>query len=67
MYLWRRLLLAGGIEANPGPMTKLQEEKLEFVSAGIQRIEARNSNLLEAVSKVLNLHIEVQNGTAGTD
>lgn len=61
MYLWRLLLLHGDIESNPGPMTKPQEEKLDFVFDAVKRMEASNISLLESVNKVLHIHITLKN------
>ncbi|XP_077497727.1 uncharacterized protein LOC144108342 [Amblyomma americanum] len=52
----RLLLLSGDVEVNPGPMTKAQEEKLDTVAETVLRLEASNATLIEAVTKVLNIH-----------
>lgn len=61
VYLWRILLLGGDIEVNPGPMTKAQEEKLDMVFNAVQRLETSNTNMLESVNKVLQMHIVLKN------
>lgn len=58
---WRLLLLGGDVEANPGPLTKAQEEKLNLVFSTVQRLEASNATVLEAVNKVLLIHIDIKN------
>lgn len=48
------------MEANPGPMTKAQEDKLDLVFRTILRLEAKNASLLEGVNKILLIHINIK-------
>lgn len=60
LYLWRLLLLSGDIEANPGPMTKEQEAKLDLVTNVVQRLEISNASVLDSINKLLQNHITLK-------
>lgn len=61
LYLCGILLLSGDIEENPGPMTKAQEDKLNFVSDVVTRLESNHTALLESLNKILQNHITMKN------
>lgn len=60
-HLGRLLLLHGDVESNPGPMTKAQEKKLDFVFDAVKRLETSNVSVLESVNKVLHIHMGLKN------
>lgn len=42
-------------------MTKAQEDKLDFLSSAVERIEASNANILELINEVLQVRINLKN------